>query len=543
MKKLLALSFISVLLVSSLLAQGAANQESGPVQLSSNQDLARIRELLGVKVQREGKDGMSPSNPNYANYDESKANPYPDYPDVMIMKNGQKVTTPEQWWNQRRPEIVEDFAREVYGRVPDNVPKVTWEVTNVTEGQNGDIPIKTKTVVGHVDNSSYPAITVDIQFSVTTPADAAGPVPVIIGFGGGFGGGGRGVFQLRGGARQGGRGGSPRRGNIGPGANLNNVPNQFMAAMAGGEAERSVPRRAGETAAEYQRRVAQMRRERDRARGGAGARGFAGFGGMGGMSGPSWQQRCLEQGWGYGTLNPNSIQADNGSGLTSGIIGLCNKGQPRDLDDWGALRAWAWGADRMLDYLETDSDVDAKQVGITGHSRYGKAALLALAYNSRMAIAYPSSSGAAGASLWRRNWGEIVENVAAPSEYHWMCGNFVKYACDDYTWDDLPVDSHQLVALCAPRPVFISGGAGSGGGMSDQWVDARGMWMAGKMASPVYELLGAKGSGFDEYPGLEVLDAEGDVAFRQHSSGHTDGPNWPYFIEFAGRYLKAPEKK
>jgi hypothetical protein len=242
-------------------------------------------------------------------------------------------------------------------------------------------------------------------------------------------------------------------------------------------------------------------------------------------------------------LNPNSIQADNGSGLTLGIIGLCNKGQPRDLDDWGALRAWAWGADRMLDYFETDSDVDAKQVGITGHSRYGKAALLALAYNSRMAIAYPSSSGAAGASLWRRNWGEIVENVAAPSEYHWMCGNFVKYACDDYTWDDLPVDSHELVALCAPRPVFISGGAGSGGGMSDQWVDARGMWMAGKMASPVYELLGAKGSGFDEYPGLEVLDAEGDVAFRQHSSGHTDGPNWPYFIEFAGRYLKAPEKK
>ena len=536
MKKLLALLSISMLLVSCLWAQEASNPQSGPVQLSSNQDLSRIKDLLGVKVQRPGRDGMNPSNEKYANYDESKANPYPNYPDVMVMKNGRKVTTPEQWWNVRRPEIVEDFAREVYGRVPDNVPKVTWEVTNVTEGQNGDIPIKTKTVVGHVDNSSYPAITVDIQLSVTTPADAIGPVPVIIGFGGGFGGG-RGVFQRRGGARQGGSGESPRRGNISPGANLNTVPNQFMAAMAGGEAERSVPRRPDESSAEYQRRLMQERLELNR------TRGFAGFGGMGGMSGPSWQQRCLEQGWGYGSLNPNSIQADNGSGLTSGIIGLCNKGQPRDLDDWGALRAWAWGADRMLDYFETDSDVDARQVGITGHSRYGKAALLALAYNPRMAIAFPSSSGAAGASLWRRNWGEIVENVAAPSEYHWMCGNFVKYACDDYTWDDLPVDSHQLVALCAPRPVFISGGAGSGGGMSDQWVDARGMWMAGNMASPVYELLGAKGSGSDEYPGLEVLDAQGNVAFRQHSQGHVQTPNWPYFIEFAGRFLKTPEKK
>ncbi len=514
MKKFLCLLFISLMIVSYTIAQETG--QSGPVQMSSDEDLARIMKLLGVKVKRQGKDGMSPSNPNYANYDESKANPFPNYPDVLTLKNGQKVTTPEQWWNQRRPEIIEDFAKEVYGRVPDNVPKVTWKVTGVTEGQNGDIPIKTKTVVGYVDNSSYPAITVDIQVTVTTPANAAGPVPVIIQFGGGFVGGGTRGRGTRGAT-------APQRGNTGPGANLITTPSQFMAAMVENAAQPN-------TAA--------------RGRGGMmGGIGGMGGGMMGGASGgPSWQQRCLEKGWGYGTLNPGSIQADNGSGLTSGIIGLCNKGQPRDLDDWGALRAWAWGADRMLDYFETDSDVDAKQVGITGHSRYGKAALLALAYNPRMAIAYPSSSGAAGASLWRRDWGEIVENVAAASEYHWMCGNFVKYACDDYTWNDIPVDSHELVALCAPRPVFISGGAGEGGGMSDQWVDARGMWMAGKMASPVYELLGAKGSGFKEYPGLEVLDTEGEVGFRQHSAGHTDAPNWPYFIDFASKYLKAPKK-
>jgi hypothetical protein len=519
MKKILCLLFISLMIVSYAASQNTDLPQ--PVQLSSEQDLARIRELLGVKAQRPGKDGMNPSNKNYANYDESKANPYPNYPDALALKNGQKVTTAEQWRNQRRPEIVEDFAKEVYGRVPGNVPKVTWEVTNTTEGQNGDYAIKTKTVVGHVDNSSYPAISVNIQLSVITPVDAAGPVPVIIQYGGGFGSG------MMGGRRNRGGGTAPRGTNSEPGANLGAVPNQFMAAMANDN--QTVQRGA-----------------RGGARGGRGGGmmggGFGGFGGMGG-GGPSWQQRCLEKGWGYGSLNPGSIQADNGAGLTSGIIGLCNKGQPRKLDDWGALRAWAWGADRMLDYFETDSDVDAKQVGITGHSRYGKAALLAMAYNPRMAIAYPSSSGAAGASLWRRDWGEIVENVAGAQEYHWMCGNFVKYACDDYTWDDLPVDSHELIAMCAPRPVFISGGAGSGGGMSDQWVDARGMWMAGKLASPVYELLGAKGSGFDEYPGLEVLDAVGAVAFRQHSSGHTDVPNWPYFIDFASKYLKAPEKK
>ena len=524
MKKLLCVLSVSLIIVSYAASQETSSDMPDPVRLTNDQDLARIKELLGVKVQRPGRDGMNPSNERYANYDESKANPYPNYPDALVLKNGQKVTTPQQWWEQRRPEIIEDFAKEVYGRVPDNVPKVTWEVTSTTEGQNGEVPIKTKTVVGHVDNSSYPKINVDIQVSVTTPVNTTGPVPVIIQFGG-FGGGmmrGRGT---RGGARGGqrGAGGAPRRGNMGPSANLNASPNQFMAAMGSEGASAQRGARAG--------------------RGAAGGRGgFGGFGGMGG-GGPSWQQRCLEKGWGYGSINPGSIQADNGAGLTSGIIGLCNKGQPRKLDDWGALRAWAWGADRMLDYFETDPDVDAKQVGITGHSRYGKAALLALAYNPRMAIAYPSSSGAAGASLWRRNWGEIVENVAAPSEYHWMCGNFVKYACDDYTWDDLPVDSHELIAMCAPRPVFVSGGAGSGGGMSDQWVDARGMWMACSLASPVYVLLGAKGVGYKEYPGLEVLDAEGEAAFRQHSSGHTDQPNWPFFIDFAARYLKAPEKK
>jgi len=257
------------------------------------------------------------------------------------------------------------------------------------------------------------------------------------------------------------------------------------------------------------------------------------FGRMRRGPGVSWQEQVLSRGWGYAIIVPNSIQADNGAGLTQGIIGLMNKGQSRKADDWGALRAWAWGASRALDYFETDRAVDAKQVGLEGHSRYGKATLVAMAYEPRFAVAYPSSSGAGGASLWRRDCGEIVENVAGSGEYHWMAGNFIKYA-GPLTWDDLPIDAHELVALCAPRPVFISSGE-----KGDAWVDAKGMFLAAVGAGPVYALLGKKDMGTTQFPPVETGLIDGDVSFRQHSGGHTPGPNWPTFLTFASRYLHA----
>ena len=253
-------------------------------------------------------------------------------------------------------------------------------------------------------------------------------------------------------------------------------------------------------------------------------------------AGPTWQQlEVLAKGWGYATISPTSVQADNGAGLTAGIIGLVNKGEPRKPDDWGALRAWARGASRALDYFETDNAVDAKRVGIEGHSRYGKATAVTLAYDPRFAIAFVSSSGEGGLKLHRRNWGELVENVAAVNEYHWMAGNFLKYA-GPLNWNDMTVDSHELVALCAPHPVFISAGATQG----DGWVDAKGMFLAGAGAGPVYKLLGKRDMGTSEFPAIETALVDGDVAFRQHTSGHTPGPNWPVFIAFADRYLKSP---
>ena len=187
----------------------------------------------------------------------------------------------------------------------------------------------------------------------------------------------------------------------------------------------------------------------------------------------------------------------------------------------------------MLDYLETDQAVDAKHVGIEGHSRYGKAALLAMAYDERFAIGYISSSGEAGAKLFRRNFGEQIGNIAGTGEYHWMAGNFIKYD-GPLTEKDLPVDAHELIALCAPRPVFIGAGATQG----DGWVDAKGMFLAEVGAGPVYKLLGKKDLATTEFPPIETALIDGDLGFRQHTGGHTPAPNWPTFLAFASRYMQ-----
>ncbi len=250
--------------------------------------------------------------------------------------------------------------------------------------------------------------------------------------------------------------------------------------------------------------------------------------------GPSWQEQLLAQGWGYAIIIPTSFQADNGAGLRSGIIGLVNKGEPRKLNDWGTLRAWAWGASRAMDYLETDQNVDSKRVVIEGLSRYGKAALVAMVDEQRFAMGLIGSSGAGGAKIYRRVFGEQVENLASSGEYHWFTPNFIKYA-GPLTPTDLPVDAHEMIALCAPRPVFISVGSPE---VEGNWIDAKGMFVAGVHASPVYELLGKTGLPTDEFPPIMTNLDSGDIAFRQHEGGHTVGPNWPYFIEWAKKYFE-----
>jgi hypothetical protein len=461
MKKSLLLCLLGIAAAGTLLSQ----QRATPA--ARIEDHQNMMAQLGIRALRPGPSGNE-SDPNHANYDEATANPYPDLPEVLTLKNGRKVTSPKMWNEQRRPEILEEFDREVLGRVPKNVPKVTWTVANMAEGKVGPYSVIGKQLLGHVDNSSFPEISVDIQMTLVTPADAKGPVPVMMMFG-----------------------------------NAGALPAMTPAAPTGRGAA-------------------------------AGAD-------------PPAQQQLIADGWGYASINPGSIQADNGEGLTKGIIGLVNKGQRRKPDDWGSLRAWAWGASRGLDYLETDRAVDAKKVGIEGVSRYGKAALLTMAYDQRFAVVLVGSSGEGGAKLHRRNWGEAVENLTGAGEYHWMAGNFMKYGASEADFGsknagDIPVDAHQLIALCAPRPTFISYGVPEKG--DARWLDHQGSYMAAIAAGPVFKLLGARDLGVsndykkEKMPPVNVSMLDGQLAWRQHDGGHTDGPNWKYFIPWADKNLK-----
>ena len=245
-----------------------------------------------------------------------------------------------------------------------------------------------------------------------------------------------------------------------------------------------------------------------------------------------YRNLVLKRGWSFVVYDPTTVQADNGAGLTSGVIGLVNKGKPRKPDDWGALSAWAWGASKVVDMLEANSAIDASRIAIFGHSRYGKAALVAMAYDPRIKAGFISSSGAGGAAPYRRHWGEQVENVAAANEYHWMGAHFLRYASGSTTAKDLTIDANSVIALAAPRAVFVGAGRATGDG--DGWVDPRGMFLAEASAGEVWGLLGQRPIDKTQPAPLTLSDS-GVLAYREHDQGHTPGPNWPYFLDFAGK--------
>jgi lysophospholipase L1-like esterase len=423
-----------------------------------------MMDQLGIIALRAAPSGNEKDS-NHANYEEANANSYGDLPDSLTSKSGQKVISAEQWWNQRRPEIVEDFEREVVGRIPPNVPKLSWAVKRTSDSKAGVFPVVEKQLVGHVDNSAYPSISVDLEMTLVTPANAKGPVPVMIMFS---------SAAIR----------------------------QFIASHP-----------------EFKKMMG---------------------------SDPPATEQLIAGGWGYAMLDTSSIQADNGAGLTKGIIGLTNKGQARKPEDWGALRAWGWGASRALDYLETDRSVDARRIGIEGVSRYGKAALVTMAFDTRFAAVLVGSSGEGGVKPHRRNFGEQVENLTGSGEYHWMAGNFLKYGAAAASFgsknaSNLPVDANELIALCAPRLTFISYGVPDMG--DARWLDHHGSFMATVAAAAVFRLLGAKDLGVNEdyhdakMPPVNKGLLDGQLAWRQHDAGHTDAPNWKYFIPWADNFF------
>ncbi len=248
-------------------------------------------------------------------------------PDPLVLKNGQRVKSAKAWWEQRRPQIVEDFDREVYGRVPANVPGVKWEVVSTTQEKVGSFPVITKQLLGHVDNGAYPLITVDIELSVTTPAQASGPVPVILEFG----------FKPR------------------PGAP-------------------PLPPQPGPKA-------------------------------------PDWREQVLAKGWGYAILISHDGSGGQRRGPHAGIIGLTNKGQPRKLDDWGALRAWAWARAAR----STTSRPTSRWMRRASRSKGFPATARQRSSPWRMSRASPSASSARPARAAR----SCIDGISASASRTW----------------------------------------------------------------------------------------------------------------------------
>jgi hypothetical protein len=480
-----------------------AADSSGP---TTEQDHQLMLDTLGIKKLRPGvsSDGAAP---NAANYDEVRANPYPLWPDPLVDSKIRKVTTQEQWWAQRRPEVLELFEREIYGRIPPNVPKVTWSVETVDHEMVGATPVVATRLIGHADNSAYREVSVDIPMMLVKPEHPRGRMPVLI------------MFQLGPVAFP-----APAQPSLAELERINAALKKQMVAQDPSLAAVLAAHQAWQPVLPPPRQPPALDVEGN----------------------PPPLQQLVADGWAVVLLEPNSIQPDNGAGLYRGIIGLTSHGEPRKPDEWGVLRAWAWGASRAIDYLAGQPDLDERHIGIDGVSRYGKAALVAMAFDMRFAMALVASSGETGTKPHRRNFGETVENQAGSGAYHWVAGNFLKYAAAEgktgtKNASDIPVDAGELIALCAPRWTFISYGSPEHG--DPPWVDQRGSFMAAVQAGRVFRLLGARDLGVgDDYEhaqlppvGKGLLD--GELAWREHPGGHTDAPNIKSFIAWADRLM------
>jgi hypothetical protein len=407
-----------------------------------------------------------------SNYDEAKVGSY-TLPDPLVLANGKPVRDADTWFKQRRPEILKLYETEIYGRVPANAPKVTWEVTT-TDTNALDGTAVMKRVAGHIgDRPDGPRMNVTMY----TPAKATGPVPIILCISFGFGAGGP-------------------RGNRGAGAGAAGAG----AAAAPGATNAPAP-----------------------GRGALGGRGGGGFGDP--------IDLIIARGCGYATVNYGDIQPDRANAFTNGVIGLTlSPGQTApEPDRWGTISAWAWGISRIIDYFETDKTVDAKRVAIQGHSRLGKTVLWAGAQDPRIAVVFSSCSGEMGAALARRDYGETVDDMA--QNYPWQfAGNFQKWVGH---WNDMPVDSHMLIALNAPHGLFINGGT------TDQWSDPKGEFLGAVAAGPVYRLVGRKDLGTTELPALDTPLISGDLGWVYHTGGHAaTRADWIAFLDFAEKYFK-----
>jgi hypothetical protein len=395
------------------------------------------------------------------NYDESKVPAY-TLPDPLLMADGGKVTTPEQWL-LRRAEILELFRANMYGRSPGRPEKMTFKVFDNDAQALGGKATRRQISVFFTGSDAGPKMDILLYL----PNNAKRPTPAFLGLN----------FQ------------GNHSVNADPGIRLS------TSWMRPGSSV--VDNRAGEES-----------------RGAAASR---------------WPiEMILDRGYALATIYYGDIDPDYHDGFKNGVHALYPELQGRP-DNFSTIAAWAWGLSRAMDYLETDRDVDAKRVAVLGHSRLGKTSLWAGATDERMALVISNDSGAGGAALSRRRFGETVQrlNTSFP---HWFCAAFRNYNEHE---DALPMDQHMLIALIAPRPVYVASA------QEDQWADPRGEFLSAKGADPVYRLLGTEGLPADEWPPVDK-PVQGRIGYHVRSGGHDVKVfDWTQYLVFADKHLKS----
>lgn len=411
---------------------------------------------------------MAQNDAPQPNYDESKVPPY-TLPDPLVCADGTRVTDVKVWEKKRRPELLQLFGDQVYGHAPRRRRGLTtFEVASVATNALGGKATRKEITLWLAGRTNGPSMSVLLYL----PNGAKESVPAFLGMN--FGG--------------------NHAIHADPGIRLSD---RWVAARHGSCV---VDNRATEACR--------------------------------GLFASRWPvERVLARGYALATVYYGDLEPDFPEGWKLGVRATLSRHGTNmvfKLDQWGAIGAWAWGLSRAMDYLETDQAVDARRVAVIGHSRLGKTALWAGARDERFALVISNESGEGGAALARRRFGETTADLNRRFP-HWFCGNFKQYSENE---DQLPVDQHQLLALIAPRPLYVASAE------EDRWADPRGEFLAAKAAEPVYQLYGKAGLGVAEHP--PVHQPVGDFIRYHVRAGKHDVTDydWEQYLAFADRHFK-----
>jgi hypothetical protein len=393
----------------------------------------------------------------HVNYDEAKVGAY-QLPDPLILADGKPVRDARTWTEKRRPEIIQLFEENQFGRSPGRPPGLTFDVFD-----KGTPAFEGKAIRRQVTVQFSPGRKMDLLLYL--PAKSPKPVPFLL--------------------------------QISFSANSNTVDDPgIKEGEVWGPDKKKIPASQGRK-----------------------------FGKVDVV-------RLLDAGFGFGTVYYGDIDPDFAGGIQYGVRAQFLKpGQTEPAPgEWGAIAAWAWGMSRAMDYLETDQGVDAKRVAILGVSRLGKTVMWAGARDTRFALVIASCSGEGGAAISRRDYGETVAHLTAPSRYPYQfAANYGKFA---QHVDSMPVDANMLVALMAPRPVLLQTGD------TDFWSDPKGEFLAAVAAGPVFRLFGKQGLDTDRMPpaGTGIFHT---IGYFEHIGGHGTVPSdWDQYLRFLRMHLQ-----